>query len=268
MNDGLHDAWEFENRVNRLRGNLEVVPVLLAEVSDVMLSIGRRSMSLAPGRGGDRPLPGGRALVVLGPVSDHATETDDVPHPVTVVRRVADVVREWMAEPSVVNEGLAPAIEFLRESARWVVAHEELAVWVEQQLDQVLGLLRSLTGDTERVEPRTFDPEELEAHMLGLLRERPAEYRMTPAEAEHFWPGISDRVKAHRSRARARAKAESKRLTKEAGGQRVDVEPVFFAVPDAGGRYSAEQLAEFHEARGHDRTRRASRGGRQIEAVV
>ena len=256
MGDGLHDAWEFENRVNRLRGNLEVVPVLLGEVSDVMLSIARRSMSLAPGRGGDRPLPGGRALVVLGPVAEHATVTDDAPHPVTVIRRIADVVREWMGEPSVVDEPLSEAIEFVRESARWVVAHEDLAVWVEQQLDRVLGLLRSLTGDVERAEPRTIEPQDIEAHMLTLLREQPAQYRMTPAEAEHFWPGISNRVKAHRSRARAQAKAESKRRSREEG-HRVDVDPVFFAEPDAHGRYGADQLAEFHEARGHARTRRA-----------
>lgn len=257
--EGVHDAWEFDNRVNRLRNDLAEIPVLLGEVSDTMLSIGRRSLSLAPSRGGGRPMPGGQALALLSPVADHATELDGLPHPVTVLREVADVVREWMGEPSVVAEGLASAIAFVSESARWVVAHEELAVWVEGRLSSVLGLLRSLVGDTERAEPRTFGPDELEAHMRELLAERPAAYRMTPAEADHFWPGISTRIKVHRSRARQRAREESRRRSREAGHP-VWVEPVLFAVPDAGGRYSAEDLVEFHRARVQSGTRRASAG--------
>lgn len=261
-----HEAWEFENRVNRLRGSVEQIPLLLAEVSDVMLSIGRQSLSLAPGRGSGRPMPGGRALVVLGPVADHATEPDDLPHPVTVVRGIADLVREWMGEPSVPSEPMPEAIAFVSSSARWIVAHEELAVWVEQELDQVLGLLRSLTGDVERAEPRTFDLGELDAYMRGLLDERPGEYRMTPAEADHFWPGISSRIKAHRSRAKARARLRSKRLSAEVG-RPVEVEPELFAVPDALGRYSAADLAEFHRAKGHDRSGARQDAGQDGVAV-
>ena len=252
---GLHEAWEFENRVNHLRNEVDEVPRLLGEVSDVMLAVGRSSLSMAPGRSSERPLPGGRALAVLGPVADHASEPDDLPHPVTVLRDIADAVREWMGERSVPAESMSAACEFVKESARWVVAHEELAVWVEQRLGQTLGLLRSLIGDVERVEPRTVDPALIEDHMRALLDDAPGSYRMTPAEADHFWPGISDRVKAHRSRAKARAREESKRRTRERG-ERVDVEPEFFAVPDERGRYSADELAEFHRVRGHVRTRR------------
>lgn len=252
---GLHDAWEFENRVNHLRNEVEEVPRLLGEVSDVMLSVGRSSLSMAPGRSSERPLPGGRALAVLGPVAEHATVPDDLPHPVSVLREIADLVREWQGEASVPGESLGSAVEFVKGAARWVVAHEELARWVEQRLGQTLGLLRSLVGDVERVEPRTIDPLEVEDHMRALLDEAPDSYRMTPAEADHFWPGISDRIKVHRSRQRARARAESKDLSRERG-VRVDVEPEFFAVPDERGRYGADELATFHRVRGHVRTRR------------
>lgn len=255
MSSGLHDSWEFENRVNRLRNELEEVPRLLGEVSDVMLTVGRRSMSLTPTRSQGRPLPGGQALAVLGPVSDHASELDDLPHPASVLRDMADLVREWMERPSVPAESMSSAIGFLSESARWIVAHEELVVWVEQELGRVLGLLRSLVGDVERVEPRTFDPVELEDHMQALLDESPDSYRMTPAEADHFWPGISDRIKAHRSRAKARARREARKRSKEEGRE-VRVEPEFFALPDGRGRYGADELAEFHRGRGHVRTRR------------
>lgn len=250
---GLHDAWEYENRVNHLRNEVDEVPRLLGEVSDVMLSVGRSSLSMAPGRSSERPMPGGRALAVMGPVADHASEPDDLPHPVTVLRDIADAVREWQGERSVPGESMRSAVGFVKSAARWIVAHEELAAWVEQRLDQALGLLRSLIGDAERVEPRTVDPLEIEDHMRQLLDTAPDSYRMTPAEADHFWPGIASRVKVHRSRRRARAHAESARLTKEAG-ERVDVEPKFFAVPDERGRYGAEELAEFHRVRGHDRS--------------
>lgn len=253
METGLHDAWEFENRVNRLRNELEEVPRLLSEVSDVMLSVGRSSLSMAPGRSSERPLPGGRALAVLGPVADHASEPDDLPHPVSVLRDIADAVREWMGERSVPAETMGSAVGFVKASARWIVAHEELAAWVEQRLGETLGLLRALVGDVERVEPRTVDPVEIEDHMRALLDEAPDSYRMTPAEADHFWPGIASRIKAHRSRAKARAREESKRRSREAG-VRVDVEPVFFALPDERGRYGADELAEFHRIRGHVRT--------------
>lgn len=255
VESGLHDGWEFENRVNRLRNELEEVPRLLGEVSDVMLSIGRSSLSMAPARSRSRPLPGGRALAVLGPVADHATEVDDLPHPVTVLRDIADLVREWMRRPSVERESLASAIGFVSESARWIVAHEELASWVEGRLSETLGLLRSLVGDVERTEPRTIEPDEVESRMRQLLDERPGSWRMTPAEADHFWPGIADRIKAHRSRAKARARAESKRLSRERG-EAVVVEPDFFAVPDGSGRYGGDELADFHRSRGHVRTRR------------
>ena len=59
MSEGLHEAWDFENRVNRLRNEVDEVPRLLGEVSDVMLSIGRSSLSMAPARSSERPLPGG-----------------------------------------------------------------------------------------------------------------------------------------------------------------------------------------------------------------
>ena len=268
MSEGLHDAWEFENRVNHLRNEVDEVPRLLGEVSDVMLSVGRSSLSMAPGRSSKRPLPGGRALAVLGPVADHASEPDDLPHPVTVLRDIADAVREWMGERSVPAETMGSAVGFVKASARWIVAHEELAAWVEQRLGQTLGLLRSLVGDVERVEPRTVDPVEIEDHMRALLEEAPGSYRMTPAEADHFWPGISDRIKAHRSRARARARQEAKRLAKQRGVDRVDVEPVYFALPDERGRYGAEELAEFHRVRGHVRTRRHDAGSCTFSEVV
>lgn len=266
MSDGVHEGWEFENRVNRLRSELEEVPRLLGEVSEVMLAVSQQSLSMAPARSRSAPLPGGRALVVVGPVADHASEPDDLPHPVTVLREVADGVRLWMDRPSVPAESLSSALAFMVESVRWVVAHEELAVWVEHQLAQTLGLLRSLVGDVERTEPRTIEPEEIRGHMQARLLESPASWRMTPAEAEHFWPGIADRIKAHRSRARARARSESKLLTEETG-ERVDVEPVFFAVPDAAGRYGADELGAFHDGRGHVRTRRDSGGACAQEAV-
>lgn len=253
-----HEAWEFENRVNRLRAEVSEVPRLLGEVSDTMLSIGRRGLSLAPGSRRGVPMPGGRALVVLAPVAEHATVTDDLPHPVTVMREVADGVRVWMGERSVPGESLAAACSFVEDSARWIVAHEELATWVEEKLGPVLGLLRSLVGDTERSEPRTFSADELEAHMRGLLAERPAEYRLTPAQAEHFWPGIAERIKQHRRRARVKARDESARLTR-AAGHRVDVEPVYALEPDELGRYLAAALAEFDRAKGHDRSPCASR---------
>lgn len=256
MSEGLHEAWDFENRVNRLRNEIDEVPRLLDEVSDVMLSIGRSSLSMAPARSSERPLPGGRALVLMGPVSEHATEGDDLPHPVTVLRDIADAVREWQGERSVPGESMGAACEFVKSAARWIVAHEELARWVELRLGQTLGLLRSLVGDVERVEPRTVDPSLIEEHMRALLDEAPGSYRMTPTEADHFWPGLSDRIKAHRSRAKARAREESKRLSREAGA-RVDVEPSYFALPDERGRYGADELAEFHRVRGHVRTRRA-----------
>lgn len=267
METTLHEGWEFENRVNRLRAELADVPRLLGEISEVMLSVGRSSLSMAPARSRSAPLPGGRALLVLGPVSDHASERDDLPHPVTVLREVADLVRQWMERGSVPAESLSSAIGFLSESARWIVAHEELAAWVECRLSEVLGLLRSLVGDVERAEPRTIEPEEIRGHMQARLRESPSAWRMTPAEADHFWPGISDRVKAHRSRARARARAESKHLTEEAG-VRIDVEPEFFAEPDVAGRYSAEELEEFHRVRGHVRTRRDDSGRCTSSEVV
>lgn len=235
-----------------MRNELAEVPARLAEVSEVMLTITRSSMRVAPARTRSRALPGGRALEVLGPVSEHASVPDDLPHPVSVLREVADVVREWMGERSVVDESLESATVFLSESARWIVAHEELAVWVEQRLAQVLGLLRVLAGDVERVEPRTIGVDEVEAHMRQRLREEPSRWRMTPSEADHFWPGIAARIKAHRSRAKARARAESRRLSEEQG-VRVDVEPELFAVPDAAGRYGADELAQFHRVRGHVR---------------
>ena len=248
-----HEVWEFEQRVSSLGKMLDEIPVLLGEVDDVMLSIARQGLSMAPARGGgDRPLPGGRALVVLGPVADHATWTDDLPHPVTVLRGLADLVREWMGEPSVPAEPRDAALAFLRASVRWVVAHEELEVWVVEKLEQVLGLLRSLTGHVERAEPRIYEPEELEARLVELLDERQHEVRMLPAEAEHFWPGISGRIKAHRSRARAQAQASSKRMSKVLGRQ-VDFEPDYALEPDEAGRYLASDLAEFDRAKGHDR---------------
>lgn len=267
MSEGLHEAWDFENRVNRLRNELDEVPRLLGEVSDVMLSIGRSSLSMAPARSSERPLPGGRALALLGPVSEHATEGDDLPHPVTVLREIADAVREWQGERSVPAESMASAVEFVKGAARWIVAHEELARWVEQRLGQTLGLLRSLVGDVERVEPRTVDPSLIEDHMRALLDEAPGSYRMTPAEADHFWPGISDRIKAHRSRAKARAREESKRETR-AAGEHVHVEPVYFALPDERGRYGADELADFHRVRGHVRTRREEEGSCTSEPAV
>jgi hypothetical protein len=254
-----HEAWDFENRVNRLRNELDEVPRLVGEVSDVMLSIGRSSLSMAPARSSERPLPGGRALALLGPVSEHATEGDDLPHPVTVLRDIADAVREWQGERSVPGESMAAAVEFVKSAARWIVAHEELARWVEARLGQTLGLLRSLVGEVERVEPRTVDPALIEDHMRAMLDEAPGSYRMTPAEADHFWPGISDRIKAHRSRAKVRAREDSKRESREAGVP-VRVEPVFFALPDERGRYGADELAEFHRVRGHVRTRRDAEG--------
>ncbi|UYG15779.1 hypothetical protein BRM3_08985 [Brachybacterium huguangmaarense] len=254
--DSGHESWEFENRVVRLRVELDEVPRLLGEVSEAMLTPGCSAMSMTPrGRSRSAALPGGRALVVLGPVSEHASELDDLPHPVTVVREVADGVRVWMGRPSVPGASLESELAFLRESARWVVAHEELASWVEHRVGEVLGLLRSLVGDVDRPEPRTIEPEEIRGHMESRLREDPAAYRMTPSEAEIFWPGIADRIKAHRSRARARARADS-RMASEEAGQRVDVEPAFFAVPDAAGRYGADDLARFDRERGHVRTRR------------
>lgn len=268
METGLHDAWDFENRVNHLRNEVDEVPRLLGEVSDVMLSVGRSSLSMAPGRSSERPLPGGRALAVLGPVADHASEPDDLPHPVSVLRDIADAVREWMGERSVPAETMGSAVVFVKASARWIVAHEELAAWVEQRLGETLGLLRALVGDVERVEPRTVDPVEIEDHMRALLDEAPDSYRMTPAEADHFWPGISDRVKAHRSRAKARARQEAKRLAKERGVDRVEVDPVFFALPDERGRYGADELAEFHRVRGHVRTRREDGGSCTFAEVV
>lgn len=253
MSEGLHDSWEFENRVNHLRNEVDEVPRLLGEVSDVMLSVGRSSLSMAPGRSSERPMPGGRALALLGPVADHATVPDDLPHPVTVLRDVADAVREWQGEPSRAGESMRSAVEFVKASARWIVAHEELALWVEARLGQTLGLLRSLIGDVERVEPRIVDPLEIEDHMRELLDGAPGSYRMTPAEADHFWPGIASRIKAHRSRAKARAREESKHLSRKRG-ERVDVEPSFFAHPDERGRYGAAELAEFHRVRGHLRS--------------
>lgn len=267
METGLHDTWEFENRVNHLKNEVDEVPRLLVEVSDVMLSVGRSSLSMAPGRSSERPLPGGRALAVLAPVADHASEPDDLPHPVTVLRDIADAVREWQGEASVPGESMRAAVGFVKGAARWIVAHEELAVWVEQRLGQTLGLLRSLVGDVERVEPRTVDPLEIEDHMRALLDEAPHSYRMTPADADHFWPGISDRIKAHRSRAKARAREESKRRTREEG-EHVRVEPEYFALPDERGRYGAEVLAEFHRGRGHVRTRQGDGGSCTASGIV
>lgn len=267
MSEALHDGWEFENRVNHLRNEVDEVPRLLGEVSDVMLSVGRSSLSMAPGRSSERPMPGGRALALLGPVAEHATEPDDLPHPVTVLREIADAVRMWQGERSVAGESMGSAVEFVKSAARWIVAHEELVVWVEQRLGQTLGLLRSLIGDVERVEPRTVDPAELEDHMRALLDDAPGSYRMTPAEADHFWPGISDRIKAHRSRAKARARAESRALTREKGVP-ASIDPVYFAAPDERGRYSAEELATFHRVRGHVRTRREDRGSYVESEVV
>ena len=253
MSTGTHEEWSFDRRVARLRVEVSEVPRLLEEVSDTMLSIGRSSLSMAPSRGSDRPLPGGVAIVLRGPVADHATVGDSLPHPVTVMRRVADLVREWMGERSVPSERLDAAVAFIDEHAAWIVAHEELAVWVEAQVASALGLLRSLVGDVEREEPRTIEAGDVQARMEALLAERPEAYWMTPAEADHFWPGIASRIKAHRSRARARARSDSK-LASEEAGHRVDIEPEFFAEPDSCGRYCAADLAEFHRQRGHVRT--------------
>ncbi|MCK2125029.1 hypothetical protein, partial [Pseudomonas sp. PNPG3] len=80
-------------------------------------------------------------------------------------------------------------------------AHEELARWVDLRLGETLGLLRSIVGDVERVEPRTIELHDVEARMRELLAEDPGAYRLSPAEAEHFWPGIAQRIKKHRARA-------------------------------------------------------------------
>lgn len=257
--DAGHDDWEFENRVLALRNDLREIPRLLGQVSEVMLSISSKPLSHASARGESRPMPGGRALEVLAPVADYASVPDDLPHPVTVLREVADLVREWMGRPSIPSESMRSATSFVEEHARYVVAHEDLHTWVRAKLDGVLGLLRSLVGDTERVEPRTIDLSEVRAHMSELLDHNPGAYWMTPAQAEKFWTGIQSRIKAHRSRARARAKAESDRRSRKAG-HRVDVEPVYFAVPDAQGRYPGDVLEAFHRSAGHDRTRRVLEG--------
>lgn len=200
--DAGHEGWEFENRVNRLRNLVEEIVDLLAEVPETMLTISSRPLSLAPAGPSAAPdLPGGMALVVLGPWADVASVPDGAPHPAVVFAELAEFVREAQGLPSVEREPMRDSVPFLLEHLRWIVAHPEGADHVERRLEGVRHHLQVLVGDAEP--PRLPTAEELVEQMRGMIAAAPERYRMTPAEADHVWPGIHARLRKAKERGTA-----------------------------------------------------------------
>lgn len=188
------DDFEHLNTVARYRNRLDDIRTWYAELPDLTLTIGSQALDLSGVRGTTDRIPGGDALTMLGPWAGEADHGDDLPHPVQIVREWCETIagqhwRTWA------------------ENWRWLWDHVDDILnspWADNwctDIDALWGRLAALTGNLEKPEKQMADAEALQAHAALI----PDGTMLTLREADHFNPGIENRVKRDRNAERDRA---------------------------------------------------------------
>lgn len=213
MTDSLHDDFEQQNLVNRYRNRLDDIRTWYAELPELILTISSQALDLSGVRGTTDRIPGGDALTMLGPWAPDADHGDDLPHPV-------QICKEWV---HTINGN---AHRSFTENWRWLRDHTPQILesqWADAwrtDIDTLWGRLSALTGNSTPKPPP--EPINLETMALDI----PDDAKLTPTEAGHFFPGITQKIKDDK---------HHKRLN---------------ITPDETGRYTASDLKEYAARRG------------------
>ena len=215
--------FETQNTINHYRNRLTDIRDWIPQLTDTMLTISGYSMNLSGVTANSSPqLPGGDALTMLAPYSDGNLEPDDTPHPAQIIIEGAHAIDRAQARGTR-EYTFAEAWARNHTAIPWLHANGHLQAWAEE-IDALWNRLGRLTGNIEKPAPTTWP-----GHITEYADQIPDHTKLTLQEADHFWPGIHTRIRTQRSR-----------------GQTTPT-------PDQTGRYTAEELRNYHEMKGHTR---------------
>ena len=152
------------------------------------------------GGGIDRPIPGGRAVTLLGPYSeptdDHPYEPDDSPVVAQTIIGWARTVAGLRYRPE--PRRLADAFAILCAESGFIAAQESLAESFVRELESVTAALRSVVL-TEVDEGHDSRPVPL--HLPALAGAVPDDAMLAPCDAERFGiEGVAQWVYRRKSR--------------------------------------------------------------------
>ena len=198
--EGMDEEFELMNRVNYYRHRLDDIRVWYGQLPETMLAVSSARMDLAPARGSGRRLPGGDAMVMIGPWSSDADEGDDTPHP-------AQIVREWVERLAGEAAGSWTANwRWLVDAVPMILGSQWASAWCSD-IDALWHRLASLTGNAPVVES-----DEVQRRLVDHADDLPDDAMLTLAQVEAAWPGrgISGRIRSARSKENARARREDR----------------------------------------------------------
>ena len=183
-----HIDFEQENQANRYRHRLDDIRDWLAELTDTITTITSPRLSHAPGGNGEARLPGGDALVMLGPWAADADHGDGIPHP-------AMICHEWVERiQGHARHTFTENWRWLRDNTPHILQSPFAEAW-RADIDALWTKLGHLTGNHQPPEPQ---PVNLIARAMSI----PDTATMTAAEANHFFPGIAQKLKDDRHHGR------------------------------------------------------------------
>lgn len=207
------DDLEQLNLVARYRNRLDDIRTWYSELPDLILAIGSQALDLTGIRGTTDRIPGGDALAMLGPWAPDADHGDDLPHPIQICREWVDTINGQPLPTFTQNW------RWLRDHTPRILESQWATAW-RQDIDNLWGRLSALTGHNDPKPP----PEPINLHTMAL--DIPDDARLTPTEAGHFFPGITEKIKDDK---------HHRRLT---------------ITPDEKGRYTAADLKHYAASRG------------------
>ena len=216
-----------QNTINHYRNRLDDIREWREQLSDTIGTITGYSMDLSGVTTNHTPrLPGGDALAMLAPYSDGLSEPDDLPHPAQIIIEGAHAIDRMQNRPAR-NYTMSEALHRNRTALPWLHENGHLQTWATD-IDQLWHRLGRLTGHIEKPQPQKWD-----GHITDYADQIPDNTRLTLQEADHFNPGIRNRVEADRSKQKTAAKTQGR-------------DPQYKCTPDKNNRYLVADLRQHH----------------------
>lgn len=212
-----------QNTINHYRNKLHDIHTWHQQLNDTMTTITSHTMNLAPTTHTPTPkLPGGDALAMLAPYNTNATEPDDLPHPTQILTNHAHTI-DHLQQRTPTTYTLTTALRRNHDAIPWLHKHGHLHKWATE-INQLWTRLGKITGNLQpNPQPQWT------GHITDYADQIPDNTKLTLKEADHFWPGIHNRIRTQKSRGRTTP------------------------TPDTQGRYTAADLRNYHNTKGHER---------------